>query len=57
MRLTRPTFSTPLVLPCDPQRDLLKDSVSKELQSDVTALSGMEDLCLGQTLILPQSFG
>ena len=57
MRLTRPTFSTPLVLPSDPQRDLLKDSLAKELEADVTALKGLENLCLGQTLILPQSFG
>jgi hypothetical protein len=57
MRLTRPTFGVPLVVTSDPLRDLPKTSLNAELRKDANALHGMEELCIGQTLVLPQSFG
>ncbi len=57
MRLTRPTLATPLVVTADPRTDLLRDSLNAELRCEATALRGAEELCLGQTLVLPQSFG
>lgn len=58
MRLTRPTFATPLVVTSDPEgTDLLKSALTTDLTKDVNALRGLEELCLGQTLVLPQSFG
>ena len=58
MRLTRPTFATPLVVTSDPEgKDLLKTALNNDLAKDVNALRGMEELCLGQTLVLPQSVG
>ena len=58
MRLTRPTFATPLVVTSDPaSRDLPKDTLNAQLRSDSNSLQGMEELCIGQTLVLPQSFG
>ncbi len=57
MRLTRPTVATPLVVTCDPKADLLRDALNADLRNDATSLSGMEELCLGQALVLPQSFG
>ena len=58
MRLTRPTFAMPLVVTSDPaSRDLPKDTLNAQLRSDSNSLQGMEELCIGQTLVLPQSFG
>jgi hypothetical protein len=58
MRLTRPTFATPLVVTSsDPKRDLLRSTLDDDLRADVNALAGLHELCLGQTLVLPQSFG
>ena len=56
MRLTRPTFATPLVVTSE-STDLLKTALTTDLTKDVNALRGLEELCLGQTLVLPQSFG
>ncbi len=57
MRLTRPTFAVPLVVTCDPHRDLPKSSLNEQMARDANALHGMEQLCIAQTLVLPQSFG
>ena len=58
MRLTRPTFAMPLVVTSDPSsRDLPKDTLNAQLRRDANSLQGMEELCIGQTLVLPQSFG
>jgi hypothetical protein len=46
----------PLALSCD-HRDLVGDLWEKELETDVTAVSGVENLSLGQFLRLPQGFG
>ena len=50
-------MATPLVVTSEPKTDLLKDALINDLKNDVNALRGLEELCLGQTLILPQSFG
>jgi len=58
MRLTRPTFAMPLVVTSDPSsRDLPKDTLNAQLRRDANSLQGLEELCIGQTLVLPQSFG
>lgn len=57
MRLTRPTLAAPLVVTADPKLDLLRDSLDSELRADAASLRGLEELALGQTLVLPQSFG
>ena len=57
MRLTRPTLATPLVITAEAERDVVKDTLNNELRADPNSLAGLEHLCLGQTLTLPQSFG
>eukprot|EP00094_Tigriopus_californicus_P006642 TCALIF_06396-PA protein Name:"Similar to Trappc13 Trafficking protein particle complex subunit 13 (Rattus norvegicus)" AED:0.10 eAED:0.10 QI:103/0.83/0.85/1/0.83/0.85/7/522/367 len=57
MRLTRPTLATPIVITNDPDRDMLKDTMNQDLAQDPNALSGLTSLALGQSLVLPQSFG
>lgn len=57
MRLTRPTLATPIVITNDPDRDMLKDTLEKDLEQDPNALQGLPALAMGQALVLPQSFG
>ena len=56
MRLTRPTLASPIVVTCD-ATDLPGNTLNNELKNDCTALQGMETLCVGQFMVLPQSFG
>ncbi|XP_043496995.1 trafficking protein particle complex subunit 13 [Polistes fuscatus] len=56
MRLTRPTFASPIVVTCD-STDLPGNTLNNELKNDCTALQGMETLAIGQFMVLPQSFG
>lgn len=54
MRLTRPTLASPLPVTCD-TKDLPANLLNLALQQDVTAVSGIETISVGQFLLLPQS--
>jgi hypothetical protein len=56
MRLTRPTFASPIVVTCD-STDLPRNTLNIELKNDCAALQGMETVAIGQFMILPQGFG
>ncbi|XP_018332544.1 trafficking protein particle complex subunit 13 [Agrilus planipennis] len=54
MRLTKPTLASPLPITCD-TKDLPGNLLNKALKDDPTAVSGLETICIGQFLLLPQS--
>jgi len=59
MRLTRPTMATPLVVPVEDSvgDSLLRGTLSTQQAADSSTLRGLPELCMGQALVLPQSFG
>ncbi|XP_044744584.1 trafficking protein particle complex subunit 13 [Coccinella septempunctata] len=54
MRLTRPTLTSPLPITCE-SKDLPGNLFNNALQQDPTSVEGVETLCCGQFLLLPQS--